>query len=96
LLGRPHWESVSGHGAEKKAFREVGSLIWPLAFCPDQRDLAVETCIAQTGGDGIAGRSAPDDYCYRRSLKGSPRTHGDASEFVGFSKAHKRRSDQTR
>jgi hypothetical protein len=44
----------------------MGPLVWRHRLGPDQKDLAIEAGVTQSGGDGIPGGTAADDYGSRR------------------------------
>ena len=80
LLDRPQSQLLSGNRAQQVALREVWPLVGQFGLCANQLDLARETRVPQTSGNGVTGRAAADD-------KGSGRFP---------SSSRKRSSDQAR
>lgn len=39
--------------------------VWRFGLCADERDLALESCVAKAGSDGIPRGTPADDYRFR-------------------------------
>lgn len=67
LQRRAKTEPVARNGACEVTLRQMRALVRQLALGADEDDRALELRVSESGGDGVTGRAAADDYRLGRS-----------------------------